>query len=1058
MKTRRALTTIFAISGASGLIYEVAWMRTLRLLVGSTTLSHTIVLAAFMTGLALGAWIAGKKIDAQPRPLRVYAWLEAAIGLYGLVFPLLAHLIVPPLGALYRAFEESPGLFAVGELLLLGPILFPGAALMGATLPALGRVVAEHDVAREGGWLYAVNTLGAAVGAAIAGFFLLPFLGLLTTLFVAAATNGVLSALAFKIERAQPPVAASPKSDQTEEKGWPRLAALAVTVSALGGMTLQIVWTKLFVVSVGSSTFAFTGVVAVYILGIGAGAALAVRLLATNAEPSRLLALASTLAALAAAATAPFFLELPHAVAYIITHWTIDMRVVLLLETVLVAIGLGPAALLLGTVFPLGVAVAGGSPAQSGRALARISVASSIGSILGALVGGLILVRVLGLTGALRAGAILAGSAGIVALLASRGGRALLAPVTGVMVAAALLAPGPNARLLDAGAFLYGRDRMEDSLLQQGAKKRLITRAARLLYHAEGEDLISAIYTTGVDDVLVTNGKIDASSHFDAETQRLVAHIPMLLHRGPIKNVAIIGLGSGMTAGAALSHPGVERLDVVEISRTVVDVVQHSDIFVRLSHDALHDKRLRLLIADGRTHLRHASEQYDVIISEPTNPWIAGVGDLYTTENFQHVKERLAPGGIFAQWLQGYGTTSPLYRTIVRTFHDIFPDVQIWRFAEGEDSLLIARKEGGDLPLRFTDVSEIVGSSPLLKASLEDAGVDEAHSIAWYFALDPKGTAELAGEGPRNTDDSGYLEHRAPLALFNVAHPLDEDVAVDLQREARPPFPDLTEEERTKIHDALPYYHRAVIFKALVNDPRILPEAEKQIRKAIAIVPGAQFLRSQLASILAYEIGRGQILDDERVKKLLLEIEDTRPRSTVVLGIEAATAGRLGLKALAESCYRKLVELRPEAVDPRLHLAELLIGRREYAAGLSVLAQAKEESADVLTVRASALYGLGRPQEGKPLLDQALALDPGLTRAWLLLGFVRTQEGDMAAARAAFEKVTELTPNDPDRWCDLAGACLRAGDRAGAERACRKALDVKPGFERAQKLLEQQGP
>ncbi len=1037
---KRTLTAIFAVSGASGLIYEVAWMRTLRLLVGSTTLSHTIVLAAFMAGLALGAWIAGRRIDAAARPLRVYAWLEAAIGAYGLLFPLLARALVPPLGALYRAFEESPVAFSVGELLVLGPIVLPGAALMGATLPALGRVVAQENVAREGGWLYAVNTLGAAFGAAFAGFALLPLAGLTGTIVAAAATNFILSWLAFRIDSRPAP---APPAERGGEggAGSPRLASVAVATSALAGMTLQIAWTKLFVVCVGSSTFAFTGVVAVYILGIGFGAALAVRLLGTNRNPGRLLAAASCGAALAAGLTPAFFAWFPEVVASLVsTHPKIVL--VLAVETLCVALALGPATLLLGTIFPLGVAVAGGSPAQSGRALARISVASSVGSIVGALVGGLLLVRVLGLTGAVRAGALLAGAAGIFGLLASDLRRVWAVPAA-ALVGATLLLKGPDATLIDAGAFLYGTQRFASS---EPGKKANVRRAARLVHHAEGEDLVAAIYERTTEHFLVVNGKIDASSHGDAETQRLVAHVPIFLHGPPVKRVAIVGLGSAMTAGAALTHPGVEQVDTIEISRTVVEAVRASSVFTRLTHAALDDRRHRVLIADGRTHIRHSRERYDVIVSEPTNPWIAGVGDLYTTEHFRNVKERLAPGGVFAQWLQAYGTTEELYRTIVRTFTDVFPDTQLWRFAESSDTLLVARREGGPLVLRFSDVQEGL-KNERLRESLQDAGVESPEGLVWYFYLDPEAVRALAGSGVRNTDDSGYLEHRAPFALYQFASPLGAPSRTNA------PFPELAAESATRIRSVLADYHEAVRLKGEPGG-RGLAAAEALLKKVLASSPpSATLVKERYGAVLAERFAKDKFAGDAEKLAAFEEMGRLDLRSTRVLDLYAQVALLRRRPVEAEKALRRLIALRPQAEDPRIRLGEVLVGTRRHREALESLS-GLPESADVLAVRALALAGSGDLDGALAASKKATALDATVFRAWQALGLVCAQKGDFAGARVAFEKVVELRWWEAPGWFQLALACFKAGDAKRAEECCRKALELDPNEERAKGLLE----
>jgi spermidine synthase/tetratricopeptide (TPR) repeat protein len=1054
---RGTLTAIFAVSGASGLVYEVVWMRALRLLVGSTTLSHAIAISAFMAGLALGAWLAGSRADRAKQPLRAYAWIELAIGVYGVLFLFLSTAVSPLLGAVYRACEGRPGLLALGELLLLAPIVLPGSALMGATLPVLGRALGGSDVARDGGRLYAANTLGAAFGAAFAGFVLLPALGLVATTLVAAGINVALGGFIFS--RSCDPTLPAPVAEGVEPDGdgSPRLAALAVALSGFGGMTLQIAWTKLFVVSVGSSTFAFTGVVSVYILGIGAGAALGTRALASRVRPPLLLAASALGAGAFAALTPPFFAWLPEEVASIVAANEASITAVLLREVALVAVVLAIPTILLGAVFPLGVAVAGGSPARPGRALARVSSASSLGSIAGALVGGLVLLPWLGLSGALRAGALLAGSAGILALAADArpAGRRVLGALGAAALVAlcAFLAPAPDARMLDSGAFLYG-SRMIAAGRRLGVDGRTFARRRdKLLHHAEGADLVAAVYGTGFEEYLVINGKIDASSAADAETQRLLGHLPMLLHGPGAKRVCVIGLGSGMTAGAVLTHPGVEHVDLIEISPTVVETVRSSALFASLSHDALDDRRLRLLIADGRTHLRHATESYDVIVSEPTNPWIAGVGDLYTREHFRSVKERLAPDGVFGQWLQGYSTTPELFATIVRTFRSVFPEAQLWRFAEGEDTLIVAKREGGEPRISCEWVRGLLDANPTLRDSLRDAGIAGPETLPWFFALDAPGVAAFAGEGPLNTDDSGYLEHRAPFALFQHSRPLDGSASLALQVSARPPFTDVSPDVLARVHDAQPTYFKAVE-RWHDGDAPSLGEVEGLLRDAIAAAPPATVVRDALAQLLSQKLNHGEIPVPLR-GAALDEIEATEPRSCRVLEIVARAAQRLGRLASAEKAWKKILALRPRSDAAKTMYASYLVGHYSYQDALTELGQVSQEDPEVLTLRGFALMGLGKQELARPALERAIALDPNTYRAWLGIGIVKIAGEDNAGALAAFERAVEISPDQAEGWFRVGFAQFALGDRLKAAEACRKALALDPGEARAQKLLDQ---
>ena len=1084
------LGLVFFASGASGLVYEVAWSRTLRLVVGSTTLSHTIVLTAFMGGLALGSWVAGRRIDRVARPLRVYGVLELAIGAYGLLLPFLVSAASPLLGALYRSCEGRPGLFAVGELLLLGPIVLPGSALMGATLPTLGRAVTRSSVAREGGWLYAVNTLGASAGAALSGFVIMPALGLMATTLVAAITNGALAVAVFAIAARWPEVDSPPSTDvpggkapEPAPQAASRLAtesraestaALAVALTGLAGMTLQIVWTKLFVTSVGSSTFAFTGVVAVYIVGIGAGAALGTRLLGL-ARPAVLLAVAALASALGAAFTVPFFAWLPTHVAELTSERISDLTAGSLAplvghEMLWLLVGLGPATLFLGATFPLGVAAAGGSPRSPGRALARVSTASSLGSIVGALLGGLVLLPSVGLSNTLRVAALLMGVAGLVAVAGvsegSRVARRWPVGLAGLLVVLVVSLPGPGARLLDAGGYLFVKS-SDLAEVQKRAKEEqktvdvraVVERHDKLLAHGEGEDLVAARYGVGYDEYLVINGKVDASSRADVETQLLLSHITLLIHGPGAKRVCVIGLGSGMSAGAALAYPWVERVDVVEISRTVYEIVKGSRLFDFLSHGALEDKdRTRLLLADGRTHIWNSSDLYDVIVSEPTNPWIAGVGDLYTTEHFEHLRQRLAPGGVVGQWLQGYSTTPELFRTIVRTFRGVFPDCQIWRFAQGEDFLLVAGRDGGDLTISLAQVQAVASANPKLAESLAEADVFSPGSLEWYFALDVAGVKEIAGEGPKNTDDLGFLEYHAPAALFQDAFPLDDPRAVELARSARSPFLDADPDELARIRALREDYYKACRLRRYEPDPDALRRAEAILGKIVDLAPPpATFVKAQRSEVLAERLLRGEIKGDEAIRDALARMAEVPSRSPRVLASYAKAAWEVGEVGLAESAYRRVLELRPFWDEGRTRLATILAGRRAFPEALEVLAGVEEPSAESLGLQGTALAGLGKSADARTAFERAVALDPRAFKAWIGLGKIKGAAKDLAGAREAFERAAACEPKAAGVWFNVALASYQLHDLPRAREACAKALEVDPRDERALQLRAELG-
>ncbi|MBI3722567.1 tetratricopeptide repeat protein, partial [bacterium] len=1002
----------------------------------------------------------------------------------GLVLPAILRAASPILGALYRSCESRPTLFAVGELAILAPIILPGASLMGATLPALGRAVTRANVAREGGRLYAINTLGAALGAGLAGFWILPSLGLQATTIATAATNGWLAVLVLVLDRgiAQraplPPPDTGKPDDEEDTRGFPRLAALAVGLTGLAGMTLQIVWTKLFVVSVGSSTFAFSGVVAVYIVGLGVGAALGTWALGWKVSPARLFVFAASGSGLLASLTPIFFAWLPGSAALFVYEFSSQLQEgvltpVLVRELALLLLALGPPTILLGATFPLAVAVAGGSPSRPGRALARVSSASSVGSIGGALVGGLVLLPLLWLAGALRAGALLMAAAGLLALGAKRastGGateagkpehlqRVLELAPTLLIVLLLPIVPSPSPQVIDSGAFLNMWKAVPDVTRQGLSLSQTLRRNDKVLKHVEGDDVVASLYSEGGhDEYLVTNGKVDASTRFDAETQLLLGHVPMIVRGRGAKRVCVIGLGSGMTTGAALSYPDVEHVDLVEISKTVLDVVGSSELFTTLSRDALHDKRTHLHLADGRTHLWHSGETYDVIVSEPTNPWIAGVGDLFTREHFERVKERLAPGGVFCQWLQGYSTTSELFSMNVRTFRSVFPGTTLWRCALGEDFLLVTTREGTDPAVKLEDLRAAMRASPRLTAMLEEAGVFEPEGLIWYFALDKDGVAELGkGDSPINTDDSGYLEFHAPAGLFALdSQPLDTKAMQECATRARSPFVDAREDDVKRVRAARPDYYEAVTVWR-TERAGTLSIAERLLARVLRMNPPAPAVVKTLrVEILGQRFHRGELVGLDR-KAALDDAEDVKIFSPKALFSFARAAWSLGDKERGDRYARRALELRPAWDQARTAISEMLIGRKDFASALAILDQVRDPDAHTFTLRGSALADSGRAEEARECLARAVALDPRYYLAWIALGALRERSADAAGARDAYERAVLAKPDSPDGWFLVARASFGLKDLGRAREACERALAIAPDDHRPRALLVQIG-
>jgi spermidine synthase len=775
MPPPRWFLLIYAASGAAALIYEVAWTRLLTLYLGHGVAAASTVLAAFMGGLAIGAAVAGPKSDrlARPEALRLYAQLEIGIAVLALLVPLALVTATPLLRAAYA--DGDTGLaFPLLRLLLCVSFIAVPAVAMGATFPVIARwYVADAAAAtRDAGALYAANTVGAALGALLAGFVLLPTVGLRATTAAGVALNLLVAAAAWRlamrsaaaVEPAAPVAAAPPRgkrraavvaAPRSVGAGRVWIAALALGVSGFVSLTLQVVWSRLLAQILGPTTYAFSLVVAIFIAGLALGALAGRPLAARLRQPAVGLAL-SIIAAVAAA---------------IVAGWTVDRGLIAMAAAVaapdatfgsvlqrqilLAALWLLPLAVALGCAFPFAIRTGTAADATLGADLGLIYAVNTIGAITGSLAAGFVLIPQFGLYDTLRALGIGAALAAVVlAWRAGLTGAARVVTVAAGLVAAAASAALPpwNPALLSSGAYKYASSMTDDML-------GISLMAGRLLYYRDGAMATVAVRDAAGTTSLSIDGKVDASNTGDMLTQRLLAHIPLMLHPAP-RRAAILGLGSGVTTGSALRHP-LERVDVLEISP---EVVQASRFFEPENSKALADPRTRLIVGDGRTHLMLGRETYDVIVSEPSNPWMAGIASLFTREFFEAARSRLAPGGVLCQWAHTYDISPEDLRAIVGTFASVFPDGTLWLVGDG-DVLLV----GGTEPMtaRVAALPQVWASRQEAIGDLARVGARDPFSLISLLIAEGPGLSRYAAGAPPLTDDYARVEFTGPRTVFS---------------------------------------------------------------------------------------------------------------------------------------------------------------------------------------------------------------------------------------------------------------------------------------------------
>jgi spermidine synthase/uncharacterized membrane protein YeaQ/YmgE (transglycosylase-associated protein family) len=751
------------LSGAAGLVYEVLWARHLALLFGATAFAQTTVLAVFLGGLSAGGARLGRAADRAGSAARFYARLEWAVAAMGLGAPLLLRI------------EGG----AVRWLALAA--LFVQAYLMGGTIPALCRA-AGGEVQAGVGRVYAANSAGAVAGCLAAGFALIPALGLDAS-FAAAAALNALAALGARTLRPAAPETAEPLPAAAPEPALsPEMVRGAVFLSGFVALTYEVAWTRALALVLGSSAYSFAEMLAAFIAGAAAGGLLVSSAPLRRRDPARLLGLALLGAGAAALAALPLYDRLPFSFLVLRSHFGGGTADFYRFEAVKFGLSLSlmlVPAVCLGMTLPLAARLVERGAGRRGADVGGVFAANAAGNVLGAFVGWLLLPW-LGVEGLLRSGTTVFAFVGAAILWAAwpappRRRRAAFA--AGLVAFAAYRAwlPRWDERMRGQGLFRVTQNLQP---FHYSELKDIVSKATTLFIRDDREATVSVTrFEDGAGLLsLKVNGKTDASTGADMITQLLLGELPLTLKPGA-SDVLLVGWGSGVTAGSILRHP-VKRLDAVEL---VPAVVEASRLFARENGNALDDPRLALSVEDAKSFLARDGRRYDVIVSEPSNPWMAGVGDLFSVEFYRRARARLAPGGLMVQWFHIYEMNDELFRLTLRTFRSSFPNVTMWNVF-GIDVLLVGSVEPPAIDFK---AMELASRTPLIRADLLRADIAFPATLLAIQSACSETAAKIAGDGPLNEERRPRLEYGAPLALFRgdkVAAIRENDDRVDERR------------------------------------------------------------------------------------------------------------------------------------------------------------------------------------------------------------------------------------------------------------------------------------
>ena len=795
---------LFVGSGCAALIYEIVWLQMLQLVIGATSVSLGVLLGTFMGGMCLGSLLLPRIVSPRHHPLVVYASLEVGIA----VIALLIWFLLPALSELYVTEYGTGHGSILWRALIAGVCLLPPTLLMGATLPAIARWVetTPQGVSRLG-LFYGGNIAGAVVGSLLAGFVLLRIYDMMIATFVAMAINLVVASIAWGLARFAPGLPAEPPtSTSSAERSPPLLIHLCIGLSGMSALGAEVVWTRLISLMLGGTVYTFSIILSVFLLGLGIGSSWGAIVGRSVRAPARALAGCQFLLIIAIFWTG-------HMVARSLPFWPIDPELstnpwhVFQLDFLRTTWAILPGAFLWGASFPLALAAVAKRGQDPGRLVGSVYAANTLGAIAGALMFSLYVVPTMGTLAAQQILIAVSTLAAIVAFgyapwASSPRRHFSLRIASGLPIAIGIALAVLLARAMPAvpwGLVAYGRhtatwnewlvpgiwDRAE--VLQMPEEKVLELDDADGqkqygLFVGEGVNVSVAVSCTrGGVQSFHGAGKVQASNRWeDMRLQRLLGHISALAVKNP-ENVLVVACGAGVTAGSFVVHPEVKRIVICDIEPLVPTVVTPMfgrenyhivDNIARENPTTVEGKQVQVVFDDGRHFVRTTKEKFDVITSDPIDPWVKGCAALNTVEYYQMCREHLNDGGVMTLWIPLYESDEETFKSVLATFFQVFPNGVLWsndKNGEGYDAVLFGIKEsgGGGYRINVDDFQERWDRDDYarVRKSIQDVGFDSASDLLATYAGQASRLTQWMLGAKINTDRNLRLQYLAGMAF-----------------------------------------------------------------------------------------------------------------------------------------------------------------------------------------------------------------------------------------------------------------------------------------------------
>lgn len=1007
------LYVLFVLSGVAALIYQVVWFKQLAYFIGSTTYSQSIVLATYMGGLALGAWYWGKKTDKFKNGLYLFAALEIALALYCFFYSIIFDAVESTFSQLiiHNKWSSDGAAVLFLKFIISGSTILLPTFIMGGTLPVLVKFLSRNisDVGKNVSILYFINSLGAVIGTILAGFFLIQLLGISKTTYIAAGTELLIGLISLHLARNHNldfPEAVHNDNKITKSKISlnPNEAKIALRIAAITGfcaMIYEVVWLRLLIPVLSSSTYSFSIILAAFITGITIGSFLTFKYANKISNPLKMAGFAQFMIAISLLLSLPYYGRIPYLIWQIVTPHTGDdpsYTYYLIVQFFLVFILLVIPTIFMGMTLPLLSRVVVDDIGKSGRIIGNVFALNTLGTVLGALVAGLVLIPILGIYLTI----ILTVCLNIVLALNVFTIKDMLVKKQKMLLGGLFVFSGiifvsnVNTESWAYSIMLSQVPRRINRTTPPETYDEFIRELKEndsILYYNEGIGGTIIVGKNKEQIYLSTNGKGDANSVTDLRTQVSLGQTPVILHPNA-QRVFVIGYGAGTTIGNVLTHPNVKHAEVAEISEEVIDASVH---FNSINERPLQKKNLKVIKDDGVAALRLSPHQYDLIISQPSNPWSAGVGNLFTKEFFSDCKKKLNPGGYVAQWFSYYEMNDKSLKLILRTALDQFKHVSLWHIGTSDILLLCSEN-----PFNF-DLKQIERNYNLVKDKLERINIHTFSAfLSQQILSDKNELLKYAGSGEVNTEDHPLLELWAPEAYFYNSEPKG--------------------------------------FVAL--DERKHFETSNLLLKSYMKQKGGLSQNEILQTGLFQSLGG--------CKELAFYMADLNPEIYLMWAQKAMQAG--DQKSAMEYVERakKKGSVKPSEIAKQK--AEILGAQGDFRSALTEINNAIKSNPEIATLhyqKGTFHLSLNELDLAAKALEKAIELDPYMIDAYNNLATVKGQKQDYRGVVNLLDKAVIISNKNANVYFNRAYAKGFLSDFEGAVADFSKALELKPNYGQA---------